>query len=141
MKKKKVIIRGLCQENSKDWRETNGPFLYTWVYSNYGSCMACDMTLVQIHLVSNVSMNNFIPPLLHDRKNVFTMLQQISQSQSSSSCSILHETLKYSLEQIESIENESIALGLGTQLAGATPECQYLFKWIFNYLYKIEQLQ
>lgn len=105
---KKVITKGLCQKKKtthiKEQHETRGPFPYTRVYSNYDSHMGCEMTLVQIHLVSNVSMMNFILPLLHDRKNVFTMLQQISQSQSSSSCSILHETLKYSLEQIESMK-------------------------------------
>lgn len=94
-----------------------------------------------MHLVSNASMTNFVLPLLHDGKNVFTMLQQMSRSQTSSSCSILHEAPEYSSEQIESIENESIALGWGHSAGRATPECQYLFKWIVNYSYKIEQLQ
>lgn len=54
-----------------------------------------EMMLVQIQLISNVSMMNHILPLLHDSNNVFTMLQQISPSQSSLSCSISHEILKY----------------------------------------------
>lgn len=71
------------------------------------------MTFVQTHLIFNVPTMNLILPLFQDSKNVVTMLQHLSQSQSSSRCSILHETLKYSLGQIESIENEFMALGSG----------------------------
>lgn len=103
------ILREKTLHHLGTWAAQNhSPFPYMSLLQS--RCRYGEMTLAQIHPVSNISMLSYFLLLLHDRKDLFflffTTLQQISQSQSSSSCLVLHKTLKYSLEQTECMKTD-----------------------------------